>query len=191
MVMVGYSRVLVDSAVSDLWFLGQPVSYSGEAIDPRRFTACQRFGPVDQPLRLPIQRTGRAARLTFGSFDMPIVDRALGAAFSATAGDDVELVPAITKDGTQLSIANVLSCLDCIDESKTVGEKWAESHGRPDRVGRYRTILHLFVDPRRANHEIFRVAGWKIALVVSDNFAHATGLAAIEGIRLLPVTATT
>jgi hypothetical protein len=50
--------------------------------------------------------------------------------------------------------------------------------------------VHLFIDPSRANHEIFRVAGWEVALVVSDKFAHVTGLAAVEGIRLLPVTAT-
>ena len=188
--MVGYSRVLFDSAVSDLWFLGEPMSHSGEAIDARRFTACERFGTIDEPLRLPIQQSGRAARLTFGSFDMPVVDRALGASFAAAASGDVELVPAIAEDGSELSIANVLPCLDCIDESKTVGEKWTESHGRPDRVGRYRTIVHLFIDRSRADHEIFRVAGWKIALVVSDRFAHATGLAAVEGIRLLPVTDT-
>jgi hypothetical protein len=186
--MVVYSRVLVDSAIPDLWFLGQPVSHSGEVIDARRFTACARFGPVDEPLRLPILRTGRTARLTFGAFDMPVVDRALGVSFSAAADGDVEPVPAIAEDGSELSIANVLRCLDCIDESKTVGEKWEESHGRPDRTGRYRTIVHLFIDRNRVDHEIFRVSGWEVALVVSDRFAQATGLVTVEGIRLLSVT---
>jgi hypothetical protein len=52
----------------------------------------------------------------------------------------------------------------------------------------YRTITHLFIDPRRVDRDVFRVHGWKIAMIVSDRFAAATGLAAIEGVRLLPVT---
>lgn len=189
--MAGYSRVLVDSAVGDLWFLGEPVTHSGEVIDARRFTACQRFGPVDEPLRLPIQHLGRRAQLTFAAFDMPVVDRALGASIFEAVGDDVELVSAIAEDGSELSIVNVLPCLECIDESKTVGEKWAERDGRPDKTGSYRTIVQLFIDRSRVDHEVFRVAGWKIALVVSDAFAEVTSLAALDGIRLLPVTATT
>jgi len=59
-------------------------------------------------------------------------------------------------------VANVLPCVDCIDESRTVGEKWTESDGRPDKVGMYRTIVYLFVDPTRIAHDIFRVQGWKI-----------------------------
>jgi hypothetical protein len=185
--MVAYSRVLVDGSIGDLWFLGKPVEPSGAAIDARRFTACEPFGPVVEPLRLSIQRPGRVARLTFGPFDMPVVDQQLSDAFAAAADRDVELVSAIAEDGTELSIVNVLPCLECIDEANTVGEKWAESDGRADRVGMYRTIVHLVIDPSRVDHEIFRVAGWKIALIVSDRFADATGLAAVEGVRLLPV----
>lgn len=188
MLMIGYSRVLVDSSVEDLWFLGKPTDPSGTGIDARRFTACKPFGPVAEPLRLSIQRPGRAARLTFGSFDMPVVDQQLGDTFAAVAGGDIELVAAIAEDGTELSIANVLPCLECIDEASTVGEKWAESDGRPDRIGMYRTVVHLVIDPSRVDHEIFRVAGWKIALIVSDRFADATCLSGVEGVRLLPVS---
>lgn len=183
-----YSRVLVDSTVGDLWFLGGPYLSDGRAVDARLFTRCETFANVYEHLSLPIQRPGRVGRLTFGAFDMPVVDRALADSFSAGAGNDIQLVPAAAEDGTELFIVNVLPCVDCIDETKTVGEKWTARDGRPDRIGRYRTIVHLFIDPNRVHHDIFRVSQWKIALIVSDRFADVAGLAAIEGIRLEPVT---
>jgi hypothetical protein len=179
---------MLDSTVADLWFLGEPLGPDGSEIDARRFTESEPFGPVAQPLVLPIAQAGRAARLTFAAFDMPVVDKALAESFALAAGDDIELVPAVAEDGTELMIANVLQRVDCLDESRTVGDKWTERDGRPDKVGEYRTIVRLFIDPSRADHEIFRVSGWEVALVVSDWFADVTGLTAIEGVRLQPVT---
>ena len=152
--MVVYARVIVGSAITDLWFLGQPVSHSGEAIDARRFTACARFGPVDEPVRLAIRQSGRPARLTFGAFDMLVVDRALGVSFCAAAGGDVELVPAIAEDGSELSIANVLSCLDCIDESKSVrgpitkSSEWQVGRSRSSFRPGWRTLIPGGADHR-------------------------------------------
>jgi hypothetical protein len=186
--MDSYSRVLVDSAVRDLWFLGKPIQPDAKSMDARRFTSCERVGAVDLPLWLPIERPGRPARLTLGAFDMPVADRALAASLDEAAGSDIQLVPAIAQDGTELAIVNVLSCVGCLDETKTVGDKWTELHGRPDLIGRYRTITHLFIDPSRIDKEVFRVQGWKVALIVSDRLAKATGLATVEGVRLLPVS---
>lgn len=179
---------MFDSKVPDLWFLGEPFAADGEQIDARRFTDCEAFGQIAQPLRLPIDEAGRAPRLSFGAFDMPVVDKELGEAFALAAGSDIELVPAIAEDGSELMIVNVLACVDCIDESKTIGDKWTEPDGRPDKVGEYRTIVRLFIDPSRVDHEMFRVTGWEVALVVSDWFADVTGLSALEGVRLQSVT---
>lgn len=180
---------MFDGSVSDLWFLGEPIGPDGKEIDARRFTdSFEPFGPVAQPLRLPINQPGRRARLNFAAFDMPVVDKALGSAFALAAGGDIELVPAIAEDGTELMIAHALSCVDCIDESRTDGDKWTDQDDRPDKIGQYYMIERLFIDPSRVDHEIFRIAGWEIALIVSSWFTDATGLAGIEGVRLQSVT---
>jgi hypothetical protein len=183
-----YFRLLVDSRTEDLWFLGQPVREDGAVVDARLFTACRPYGATIQPLRLPVQRPGRPSRVTFGAFDMPVIDAGLVAAISAATPGDVELIPATTDEISELSIANVLPCLSCIDERRTVGDKWTEADGRPDRVGRYRTIAQLYLDSSRITREIFRVYDWNIALIVSAELAAATRLGEIEGLRLAAVT---
>lgn len=186
--MTGYSRILVDSSVEDLWFLGEPSNSDGEELDARIFTTCRPFGKTQSPLLLPIEKRGRPVPLSFGAFDMPVASRTLGDSFALAAGGDVELVPAVAEDGTELSIVNVLPEVECIDESRTIGEKWTPEDGRPDKIGRYRTILELFIDPNRVDREIFRLAGRRIVLIVSDWFAEVTGLTSLEGIKLQPVT---
>jgi hypothetical protein len=184
---VTYYRVLRDSAVTDLCFLGAPLDSSG-TIDARRFTDCEKFGAPGESLKIPVVEHGRRPEFAFGAFDMPVVAPQLGNRLRDLAPEAVELIPAIA-GGTECHILNVFDCVDCIDEDRTVGEKWPADSPRADRIGQYRTIVHLFLDPRRVSgRHIFRVQGWQVALVISDRVVEQLSRRDLDGIRLLPVT---
>lgn len=178
----------MDPAVGDLWFLGKPRDSSGNAIYIWAFTTCKEFPVPAAPVMIPIGEPGRDARFNFGAFDTPVVDPPMGALLKSLAPDDVQLIPAVADDGTELTILNVLPCVDCIDDSKTIAEKWTPEDGRPDKVGKYHTVARLVLDPSRIDHDIFRVAGWDVALVVSARVADAANLSSIEGLKLRLVT---
>ncbi|SRR6266487_2050344 len=184
---MGYYRVLKDREVADLCFFGEPRDVSGE-IDARRFTRCERYGEPPKPLQIPIVEPGNKPDFAFGAFDLPVVSPRLGRRLQDLAPDAVELIPAIADDAER-EILNVLRCVDCIDEARTVGEKWPVGSPRKDRVGQYRTIVHLFLDSSRlVGHHVFRVRGWEVALVISDDVAQQLPKAQMYGTRLIPVT---
>jgi hypothetical protein len=46
---------------------------------------------------------------------------------------------------------------------------YTEADDRPDKLGQFRMITKLRIDPDKVDREnAFRVNGWKVALVVSD-----------------------
>jgi hypothetical protein len=187
--MGGYYRITFDPEVENMWFISKPVDPAGNTIDPRLFTSCKRYGPTAGELMLPVRVPGRKAQFSFGSFDMPVVTGEIGRKIQDFVSGEVELLPARTPDVPGLAILNVLTCVECIDEQRTVGSKWTEGDGRPDKTGKYRTIVHLYIDPAQVRgHHIFRVATWKIALIVSSALIEHAGLEALEGVRLTAVT---
>ena len=60
--------------------------------------------------------------------------------------------------------------------------------GRPDRVGDYKDVHPLRVDPRRTNYDIFRIRGWVRPLIVSDRLKTAMEEIDNLGVVFEPVT---
>ena len=88
-----------------------------------------------------------------------------------------------------MRILNALRCGDFIDRSRTVGSKWEPSDGRPDKVGFYRMIARLFIDPTLAEGaHLFRLSGWKTPLIASEWLVSKLVPADLEGVALQPVT---
>jgi hypothetical protein len=118
---------------------------------------------------------------------MPVVDRRLGERLQALAPESVQLVQ-VDANGRDKVLFNVLSCIDAIDSARTVGERWTEKDGRPDKVGQYRTIVHLAVDAVRVGAvDTFRLAGWRSPLIISERLADALTDAEVEGVVLMRV----
>jgi len=187
--MCGYFRITFDPEVEGMCFISKPVDVDGNTIDPRSFTGCKRYGPVAGEFLLPVRVPGKTAEFSFGAFDMPVVTSEIGRRIQDFASNDVELLPAHSTDTVGLAILNVLRCMDCIDDRRTVGSKWTTEDGRLDKLDEYRTIIRLYIDPARARGcHIFRIATWKIALIVSSALVEHAGLEMLEGIRLTPVT---
>jgi hypothetical protein len=181
-----YFRLSFDPERWPRWFPGEPRSEQGEEVDARTFTSCSRY--TRGALVLPTDAAGPRSPITFGPFDLPVVDVSVGEKFFRLAGDDVQLVSAAVEDGN-VYILNALRSVECIDETRTMGETWSPEAGRPDKIGEYRTVLRLFIDPVRARGaHVFRPTGWHVALIVSSEMAARLDDRELGGTRLEPVT---
>lgn len=74
------------------------------------------------------------------------------------------------------------------DEQASVFTRWQENDGRPDKIGQFRQMTQLQLDQSKIppTDKIFRVAGWDVALVVSEEIKNrlkdesVTGLGFVE-----------
>ena len=164
-----YELLTDDMAYADRWFLGAPIGQSGAEIDPRLFTYGEPYSG-EPPAVVPIRYAGRVVRFNLASFDMPVVSRDVAETIKEVSSDAVESFPiAIEGKEQEFSILNVLLKLACVDEQRSRILRWTDEDGRPDKVGQYRMVTNLTIDPRKAQeHDIFRIDGWELALIASD-----------------------
>jgi hypothetical protein len=89
----------------------------------------------------------------------------------------------------QFNIVNILSICECLDETSSEILTWKHEDGEPAKVGRYRAVYVLKIDPKRAERlDLFRVAGWDVAVIVSDRLKSAFERDRVSGVHFLPVT---
>jgi len=132
---------------------------------------------------------GRRFAINFGPFDMPVVSVELGEKLRVLAGKDLQLVPARIDGVDAVRILTALKCCDCIDKSRTIGTKWMPTDGRPDKVGNYRMIIKLFIDPERTGgSHVLRIHDWQTPLIISDHVSTQLTRQELEGVRLTLVT---
>lgn len=68
--------------------------------------------------------------------------------------------------------------------------KWTEEDDRPDKLGDYRQVINLTLSPELIppGIDIFRVAGWTVALIVSETVKLAMEATGCAGAVFEPVT---
>lgn len=166
-----FYRLLTDDATfGDRWFLGRPIGESGDEIDPRLFNYGRPY-TGERPVAVPISYTGRMVQFNFAAFDMPVASQSVASIIREVSPTAVEFYP-VSVGGMEHGafILNVLSRCACLDEGRSKVTKWSEEDGRPDKIGQYKMVIDLIVEPAKARgHDIFRIEGWKIALIVSEN----------------------
>ncbi len=181
-----YFRLQDDLHAPRRWYLKSPVGPEGQKLDPRIFT----YGkPVDVtgPLRLPLRHPGNPLDFTEADFAMPVLRREYAERIVELAPTAVQCIP-ITVDGMPdpFVILNVLSTKRCVDEERTEIMYWTETDGQPERVGQYRMIGNLRIDPTQVDSaEIFRIERWEVALIVSAGIRKI--LQGAVGAKFLPV----
>jgi hypothetical protein len=164
-----FYRLIADPAATSRWYLKSPIDPSGNEVDPRLFTQGVPVG--SQPaLRLPLRRKGDEVGFNFCDFDMVVTPATVNAELEALAGRAIQRIPVrIDATTTQYEILNVCELVPCFDESRSLFTKWTDADGRPERVGQLRMVAKLKIDPSRADrHHLFRLAGWPIALIASQ-----------------------
>jgi hypothetical protein len=172
----------------DRWFLDEPLTKTGEPIDGRDFVHGQPYlGPV--PVHMPIQQEGRRVPFSLAAFDMPVVTQEIAQLVDQIAPGEVEIFPVtIASSVAGYSILNVIHREACVDESRSEILRWKPEDGRPDKVGRYRMLSDLTVDPAKTkNRHIFRVEDYVIILIVSERLKTALEQINDLGIVFRPV----
>ncbi len=176
-----YRLVTDDDAFPDRWFLDEPVGRDGEQLDARDF----RYGTaydLSIPAAVPIQYPGRTVAFNLAAFDMPVVTTEIGQLIEDLAPAEIQRFPVRIGSATPgYEILNVVCRQDCVDEHRSEVMKWGENDGRPEKIGTYRMVTELTIDPDRVDgHHIFRIKDWEIALIVSDTIR--TQLEGIENL---------
>lgn len=169
--MTQFYRVSFDNRLTDLCYLGEPRNALGQTNYTWSFTLGKVFCGQEE-LTVDMQRSGRTAAFNFAAFHIPILASSLAMRMSESAPHLVQVIPVhIEHETGKWSILNVLDVVDCLDEERSqYVTKWTETDGRPDRIGQYRGVGRLVVDPARARgHSIFRLAGFLVALIINED----------------------
>lgn len=181
-------RILDDFSIKDRWHLRAPEAEDGREIDARDFlSGGQYHGPTR--LRVRLRRSGQPLQFTFGDFDMPIVSREVHDRLVEFDRDSIQLIPVMIEHTSEpYWILNVLHHFKCVDEERSEFTKWKSEDGRPEKVGQYRMFAKLVLDNERTSDApIFRVDGWKTALIVSTDVKRAIEESNSHGVRFEPV----
>jgi len=190
--VTSFYKISMDSSVSDQWHLAQPIDSTGQETVAGRF----RLGkPWDlaNTLKSRIRNEGRPVSFSLSGLGDYFVKKTLmDTLVAALPEGTVQAVP-VEIDGVDepYEILNVLDIVDCVDEDRTgfsMFPRWTEEDGRPEKIGDYR-INVLRIDPARAaSHDLFRVKGWRIALVCSERIRDLLISHGVTGIRFTLVS---
>jgi hypothetical protein len=164
-----YYWVLADPYMRERWFPDEPLAEDGSVIDAREFTQGRRYsGP--NPVLIPLAiKKGLRPEFTFAAFDMPVVSERVGKVLEAHCPHEIQRIPVRIDTLSGYEILNITVTISCINENLSVVTKWKCEDGRPEKVGEYRMISELMIDPSFVREvEIFRIKGWEIALIVSE-----------------------
>lgn len=187
--MPRFFRVIADPKANDRWFLKSPVKFNGQQIDPRIFTIGARFNGGEH-LSLPLRREGNPVDFNFCDFDMVVTTKALNEAIEEIAVDLIQRVSiAVGDNSIEYEVLNVLDTVSCINEQLSEFIKWSPEDGAPDKVGHFRMITKLFIDPDKATgHKIFRIREWKAPLIVEEEIKNLLERRRVTGIAFQPVS---
>jgi hypothetical protein len=172
------------------WDLGNPTDPQGREVDnPWMF----REGlPVLAPdrLKIPIGRPGRALDFTLAGFSIPVVHVRVASLFTKLAPRDVQILPVDIQgqpDAFCILVATrLIRCID--DKASEEVEYWAPEDGRPDKVGQYRGVYGMRIDPSKVDDsKVFRTWGWTIALIISEELKEGLERIGATGVKFKEV----
>lgn len=184
-----YFDLADDLEIQGRWHLHEPTDDQGREIEPWRFTEGK---PVDISGRLvvPIQYKGRALDYNRTAHATPVVHARVAAIFSELAPQDVQLIPVdIQGHSNQFFILVATKLIRCIDEERSKPVFWTAEHSQPEKVGQYMLFSSdLRIIPSAVGDaRVFRLQGWEIALIVSEDIKLALERAKVTGLWLTEV----
>ena len=177
---------------------GRPELSDPVAVDVRRkldsvwlFTSGAPVRSVGK-LRLAVTPPGPPLDFSLAGAGLtPVVSARVASVFRELAPDDVQLLPVEVEDRDEphfiLVATRLVRCID--DRACAEVIHYTAEDGLPERVGHYRNISGLRVDPTKTNGaRVFRTWGWPVSLIVSEGIKEALEHAGITGARFAEVT---
>lgn len=172
------------------WALGAPLDPEGREIDPWQFEKGRALELGFAP-RFPLLAHGTPLEFSSAAFGIPLVHGRVVRLFEdLDSRHEVQFIPAQVEGFSEPSfILNTLRTLRCIDEERSEElEYWMPEHREPERVGEYRSVYGLKIDPEKAvGADIFRPWGWSVALIVSERLKQALERERIMGPKFTAV----
>ncbi|MFP2905774.1 imm11 family protein [Pyxidicoccus sp. 3LFB2] len=190
MAKMRYFRLKEDMQ-SGNWDLGDPLDAQGQEVDDPYVFRAGRPVHVTGRLTIPVGEPGR--RLDFctaGVGVAPIVHVRVASIFTELAPDDVQIIPVdIQGQPDQYLILVATKLIRCIDDAASEEVRyWKPEHGQPERVGDYKSVMGLRIDPTQVGDaKVFRTRGWNLALIVSEDIKVALERARVSGATFTPV----
>lgn len=185
-----YYDVFDDMRVPGRWHLRMPVDGKGEWIDTWQFTEGRALY-IEGPIRFPVRPAGVALEFTLCSMGIPVVHHRVVSLFERLGlQKEVQFIPVeVEGQAEPWFILNALQVIRCIDD--TLCEEalhWLPEDNRPDKLGQYRNVRGLKVDPAKiGGANIFRPWGWTVVLIASERVKQAMEEEGITGAEFVEV----
>lgn len=152
------------------WFLGS-INFPNEW----DFWNYIRIGLVKQPefeLKISLRKRGQPIDITMADFELLVVQERVINYFQ---DEEVQFIKVHLDSDTnidprKLYLMCILQEIDCVDERKSIFDKWEEGNEiRPDLSGDYKTFYKLVVDPLKiGNTNIFRLKKYGSIIIISE-----------------------
>jgi hypothetical protein len=120
---------------------------------------------------------------------MPVVTKRTATLLRNICGNDFQSFAAtINGYGKDFEVLNFLKVIPCLDEKQSDLLIWKKEDGRPDKIGQYRQLANIRIDSSQIqDSNIFKIAGWEIALIVSEKIKSEFVEEKITGIQFVNV----
>ncbi len=171
------------------WHLRSPLDEQGHPISPWQFFKGTRLD-CQEAIRFPVKPDGVELDFSWAAFSIPVVHSRFVQLFASLGIQEVQFLPAhVEGHSGPWFILNTLHTLRCIDDARcTEVQYWQPEDGQPEKVGRYRYVAGMRIDPMKAGDtRIFRPWGWSQALIVSERLKEAMEKERITGTKFVEV----
>jgi hypothetical protein len=189
---VKYYDLFDDVYIPGRWHLEMPLHEQEgeeELFDVWRFKE-GRVLNIERPIRISVKPAGVALEFSH-ALGVPIVHRRVVALFKRLSlQEEVQFIPVEVEGQTEpYFILNALQIIRCIDDARCEEVLyWLPEDNRPDKLGQYRNVVGLKVDPSKLGEaNIFRPWGWKVVLIVSERVKQAMEEEGITGTKFVEV----
>jgi hypothetical protein len=185
--MMARSRYFIlrdDLGIPGRWHLRSPLDERGEQVDTWQFKEGRRLD-IQGPIRFPVRPSGEPLEFTLSSFTIPVLhERVASVLERLPRRDEVQLIPVRVEGRAEpCFILNALRIIRCIDDARCEEVLyWSPEDGEPEKVGKYRNVRGMKVDPAKAGGvDVLRAWGWVVPLIVSERVKRALEQEGVTG----------
>jgi hypothetical protein len=186
-----FYRLVSDMKKKGQWMLDAPKLIGAPlgTITDWRLIGGEIISPLPV-LEVEVAQKGFQTDISFALFDIPVVNAKVLQAIEKMGWKSIQPIPIAVKfvDGEFFVLNAVKKLSNCIIEEKSLIEKWTEQDGRPDLLGKYRTVGRIVLDVNKVRGaDTFRPEEWNVALIVSDEFKQFVDSYRFTGVSFEPI----
>ncbi|WP_051256757.1 imm11 family protein [Cystobacter fuscus] len=178
-----------DVHVPGRWYIQGPLDTQGNRIIPWELEQGRPVHLEGMPL-LSVRYPGLALDYTESASATIVSRRFVYLCERLGIQSEVQFIPArVEGQAEPYFILNALRIIRCVDEARCEEIAfWEPRHGDPERVGHYRNVAGLKIDPTKVEDaNIFRPWGWTVVLIVSERVKLAIEKEGLTGARFIEV----